>query len=379
MKRKFELGIKAGIAFPLLTTLVIGMAILGVYNYMSQVALLDDEARANMETSVNVIHTTLDGHLKLYHEMATLVANIPTVQEVFAKRDRNRLINEFLPAYNLLKERFKLAQFHFHTPPAVSFLRMHTLDRWGDDISSHRITVVAVNDKKSGVIGLEAGVGGLGLRGVEPISFKGQHVGSVDFGGDLSPVLDEAKKGFNAEAGLLISKDTLKYWPGLAKLTKSVGDYVSFYSTKSELSDGLLTADLVVKAKREGKKVYIDEAAFGGKDYYVAISPVKDFAGKEIGYVYVIRDRTAALTKILKTLTINAAIYILIVVFIAAAIGYGMTKNVIKPVIDLTKAADDISMGKLSDKVEIKDAKGELAILSKSIDRMRVSMKKLLE
>jgi hypothetical protein len=36
-------------------------------------------------------------------------------------------------------------------------------------------------------------------------------------------------------------------------------------------------------------------------------------------------------------------------------------------------------MGKLVERVEVRGAKDEIATLTKSIDRMRVSMKKLLE
>ncbi len=63
-------------------------------------------------------------------------------------------------------------------------------------------------------------------------------------------------------------------------------------------------------------------------------------------------------------------------IVIALLIGYGMNKYVINPIIALTKVTDEISMGKTSQKVEIKDARGEIAILAKAIERMRITMKK---
>ena len=44
----------------------------------------------------------------------------------------------------------------------------------------------------------------------------------------------------------------------------------------------------------------------------------------------------------------------------------------------LTEASVDLSMGKLNQKIEIK-TNDEIEDLAKSIDRMRISMKKLLE
>jgi len=63
---------------------------------------------------------------------------------------------------------------------------------------------------------------------------------------------------------------------------------------------------------------------------------------------------------------------------IAWAVSKGLSKTVIDPIIQLTEAADNISMGKLEEKIEIKSG-DEIQSLAKALDRMRVSMKKMLE
>jgi methyl-accepting chemotaxis protein len=78
-------------------------------------------------------------------------------------------------------------------------------------------------------------------------------------------------------------------------------------------------------------------------------------------------------------LGINIFVYIVILVLISVLIGYGMHKYVIDPLVQLTKFADDISMGKTGEKIDIKNARGEIATLAKAIERMRITMKKLLE
>jgi HAMP domain-containing protein len=95
--------------------------------------------------------------------------------------------------------------------------------------------------------------------------------------------------------------------------------------------------------------------------------------------VYILKDRTATLGKITRMLYINLGVYTSILIIVSLAIGLAITRNVINPVVGLTRTADEISMGKLSEKVEVPGAKDEIATLAKSIDRMRVSMKKLLE
>jgi HAMP domain-containing protein len=89
-------------------------------------------------------------------------------------------------------------------------------------------------------------------------------------------------------------------------------------------------------------------------------------------------NQTAIVSKIRISLYINIVIYAALLILISGAINYSLKKTVIGPVINLTKVADDISMGKLSEKIEV-TSNDEIAKLAKSIDRLRLSVKKLLE
>ena len=69
--------------------------------------------------------------------------------------------------------------------PATSFLRLHLLDQYGDDLSDHRHAVVLANAQQVTVMGLEKGKGGLGIRGIAPVSYEGQYIGTVELGLDF--------------------------------------------------------------------------------------------------------------------------------------------------------------------------------------------------
>ncbi len=58
----------------------------------------------------------------------------------------------------------------------------------------------------------------------------------------------------------------------------------------------------------------------------------------------------------------------------AAALGKGISK----PVVQLTKAADAISMGKIDTAIEV-ETKDEINELAQAIERMRKSLKKAME
>jgi len=189
-----QMTLKTRTIIPVQIILILVMTGLAYFNYASQVSLLNSQDEETLNGALNTGNTIIDSQLSLYQQMAALVAEMPTVGGLFAKGDRTRLYAEFSQSFQSLKTRFNLFQFQFHTPPAMSFLRMNEPQKFGDDLSTFRRTVLSVNTDKKGVRGLETGRTGLGLRGVEPIFFKEKHYGSVEFGGDLLPVLENIKK-----------------------------------------------------------------------------------------------------------------------------------------------------------------------------------------
>ena len=113
--------------------------------------------------------------------LVSLVAAMPSVREAFAARDRARLAAEFVDPFKALKEE-GVVQFQFHTAPATSFLRVHQPEKFGDDLSKFRATVVTANKEGRVVEGLETGAFGTGIRVVAPVSHAGKPIGTVEMG-----------------------------------------------------------------------------------------------------------------------------------------------------------------------------------------------------
>lgn len=377
--KKIELGLKAGIILPL-AILIVGMTILVAFNYITQVNLVKDEEERSIESSINTAQVLLETSTIYYQQMAQFVAKMPDVQEAVNRKDRNRLIDKFLPAFNSLKENFGLAQFQFYIPPAVSLLRVHDLAHFGDDLSQIRKTVVQVTETQKGVRGIEIGRHGVGLRGVEPVFYKDQYVGCLDFGGGIQPELYKIKKAINSEVGTAFYKDALSVWPGLKDVKYVLGEWVIPYFTHTQHDPKMFISEASLKKAAQSKeKYYVEKVPAFGKEFLVVYSPLKDFSGKTIGFLYIVKERILSSSKVFTILGINILVYIIMLVVIAFVIGYGLNKYIINPIITLTKITDDISMGKTSQKVEVKNAIGEIAILAKAIERMRITMKKLLE
>ena len=137
--------------------------------------------------------------------MADAIATNTEVQAAFAARDRDALARMTVPGSAHMKSAHAVAQVQFHSPPAMSFLRLARPDKFGDDLSSFRFTVVEVNKTKKPVSGLEYGVEGLGIRGVVPVFKDKEHLGSVEVGLSFGkPFFDEFKRATGADVAFLL-------------------------------------------------------------------------------------------------------------------------------------------------------------------------------
>ena len=127
--------------------------------------------------------------------LAYLTAQNPEVAGALAHRDRSQLIALSFRAYEMLDRDFGVRQFHFHVPPATSFLRLHAPGQYGEKMEAFRQTINQARETGIGVGGIEKGVLGLSIRSVAPVFYQGRQVGTVEFGLSLEkPLLEEFKK-----------------------------------------------------------------------------------------------------------------------------------------------------------------------------------------
>jgi len=144
---------------------------------------------------------------KLAQALATVVARNSDLQKLFAEGDRETLALKTLPLFETLKEDYAVRQFQFHLPPATSFLRVHKPEKFGDDLSSFRQTVIVTNRDQKPVRGLEKGVAGIGIRGIMPVNYQNAHIGSVEFGMSFGQAFfDQFKNDYKVDIALYTQK-----------------------------------------------------------------------------------------------------------------------------------------------------------------------------
>ncbi len=232
-----------------------------------------------------------------------LLLNDKAVVKDFYDRNREALKEKLLPLFNSrLKNEYEISQFQFHLSPAISFLRLHKAEKFGDDLSSFRETVLKVNREKKSVAGIEVGRGGPGLRIVYPVFYNGEHTGSVEFGGSLNKILDIAKT-LNLKYAIGI-KETV--FGKARRFTDKTNDIVSGDLVYYKFSDDLAKNILNIAVKNSSR----EDFSYNERDYLISYFPINDFSGMEVGKIALFSDITEKNDQLISNVILNSLLII---------------------------------------------------------------------
>lgn len=144
----------------------------------------------------------------------------PGGPEAAAVRER---LHEFVgPSWRQVQDQFSARQLHFHLGPGdTSFLRVHRPDRFGDDLTDVRFTIVDTNAERTPRVGFETGRVYSGLRGVVPVSARDPdsgetvHVGALEVGNAFESILEILDRRFDEGVGVLLTLGHVEatMWP----------------------------------------------------------------------------------------------------------------------------------------------------------------------
>jgi hypothetical protein len=222
---------------------------------------------------------------------AELISSLPAVRKAFAKRDRAALLDECKDMFAEQKEKYGMDRGQFHTPPGVSFLRLHAPERFGDDQSTTRPMLVEVIKNKAHKKGIVVTRTGVSVASIVPMEdMEGKLNGSFEMGLELTPVLDEIKRAYGMEASIYVDEKLLREVATDLKGDvlsdgNRVGRYLRYYSTHTELSRALVKdADVNVTDAATYDRVA------NGTTWGVEVLPLFDYQNHQIGVVAIAKD-----------------------------------------------------------------------------------------
>ncbi len=310
--------------------------------------------------------------------LALQAANDPAIQEAFARRDRQRLTDLTYATYQTLNRQFDLPQYQYHLTPAISFLRLHDLESFGDDLASFRQTVVQANQTKLPVVGLEVGRGGLGLRAVSPVFYEGNHIGSVEFGSNVDDTfLDSLKAEYGHEWRILLTREALDTatLQGLAAFTPGPTSDLYELAATSELP---FAPASFYNSILEGQKNTSPLRTIENKTFRIYSFPLLDYSGETIGVVELIIDLGPALNQQFLRIFFGV-VAVLVALGLGTYISMTSTRRALQPLGELTQSAIAISAGDLNHEIKVSHEEDEIGQLGKAFSQMTLQLRNLID
>ncbi len=337
---------------PIIIWFALALVALMAYQYFSTVNLNQAAAEGEFEHYYESFDGQVEASKKFALGLALEAATNPDIQLAFAEQDRAKLTELTLESYQRLDEQFGIPQYQYHLPPAISFLRLHQLDKFGDDLSAFRLTVVEANQTQKPVAGLEIGRAGLGVRGVEPVFYEGKPIGTVEFGLNVDEKLLATLRGeYNVDWQIWLEKDNAEVATFVSAGTNVTAPIDDLLYQTSTLKTPLFNKAEAYAAALKGKTT-LNRIVSNGLSLAIFSAPIYDYSGKVIGVLDIIQDRTALVQANARQLLINLFL-ILLTMGSALILILVNGSRALNPIRALTDAAREIANGNLNRAAQI--------------------------
>ena len=304
---------------------------------------------------------------------AISIANDHYIKQALKENNRELAIKALSNLSANMKENtpFKNIKVHIHTKDNKSFLRSWMPQKYGDDLSSFRASIVEVNKTKKAINTFESGVAGLSIRSVVPIfDEEGEHLGSLEFMQEINSVVkefDEHQDGF-----LLLMHQSLAVGKVDEKLL--LNEYI--------ISQKVFNEPFMKAVKKLDFKSLTQKGLLSTNEYTYTFVPIKDFQDKELGIaviahphevVYLAIDKATNLIFIALTLLVCS----LIVIFVISLVN--MKTNIIRPINRLKEAILSVKESRTkSTYIEVEND-DEIGDVVKSFNEYLAGIKKGME
>ncbi len=357
--------------FFVFTALFVGLLLRERYNIRQQLV------RQEAVTLARDLRVHLDFLETAARAIAVDWAHNPDFARALAEGDRDRLFMLTEPIYRALRDDLNIQQMQFHKPPAISFLRLHAPEHYGDDLSQLRPMVVAANSNLETIVGLEVGRAGLGLRAVTPVFYQQRHVGSLEVGIGLGEdFLSALKEASNADWTLWL----LPQYAAEVELIPSVqaaGDEGRLAELSSTIPHPLPPDAETCRRILDGENRVVAHRRIGERQYVVYTFPLYDYAHRLVGMTEVFYDESAILRE--QQQYLGLYLFLFTLAFILAGSGiYLLLERSLRPIKELDTAVMAITAGEMDRPVAVQ-AKDELGELAEGIERMRRHLYELLQ
>lgn len=365
------MSIKSKLLIPItLALLIIVGSLTGLIIYFQNQLVETEENRQLTNLSADFRHR-INAKQEMAVNLALAYAEMPEVQQAFAAGDRDGLVALLHSSYLALDESTGVPQSQFHLPPAISFLRLHKLDKFGDDLSSFRNTVLAANAEKRPISGLEKGKGGYGIRGVVPVSYNNQHIGSFEMGLDFGEeFVGNFKEDSNAELSIYMKQDESKvdtFQEDAAVDAGAESDYSLFISTLAEPPN--LGNAMRNQVYSSGQPQFLRITDDANNPLAAIVFPLRDYNDDVVGLVEISFPREAALAQMAYNRNVILVVGLVMFLVLVAVLWQLMNRLIVIPLRSLTDVSNQVAVGQSNVTLTCTTRTDEIGVLANAFEK----------
>ncbi len=243
-----------------------------------------------------------------------VLRHMPPLREALANKDRARLLALTAPVFAKLREQHGITHFYFINPDRTMLLRVYRPESYGDAVK--RFVPLEAERTGRAFHGVELGKHGtFTLRLVEPWYAPGSRrpIGYVELGMEIDRVLQGTQSFLDAQVFMLISKEFLRRddWEAGMKILGRASEWDRFPDVVLSTQAAQALPPAVAVKFVEGQPLAtgtVLEAVQDRTAYRLALSPLRDAAGRTVGQMAVLIDVTHQITAAHRALWLGATL-----------------------------------------------------------------------
>lgn len=356
--RIHDLPLRHKLILPFLLLALFGTFSLVWIAILSQNKIISSEEEQRLYGHYHAFLNNMELRGRWAVSLAETFAHNPQVASALADKDRMRLIELCYPAYRFMKEHYGIVQLHFETSSGRSFLRLHRLHEFGDELESYRKQVRDALKQGKSVYGLEKGRTSYGVRGMAPVKRGGRIVGTVEVGFAFGPIfLKEIQRGSNMEITVL-ALDHAKS-DQFVPLAGTVAEPLHHDEALYHQVHGTGTPDLI-------------RQTVAGQPFAILVGPIRDYAGQTVALVEIGVNRSKTLQMIGQYRQWMLGLGFLGMMLSVWAI-YVVSLLFTRPIARMVMLAKQIAKGRQVRRIDERPS-GELGELADALDEMLTSL-----
>jgi methyl-accepting chemotaxis protein len=335
------MSISKKIQIPLILSIVIGLVII-VVNYFYSIDEIKKDVYASEAKSLKLVYSnSIDGKRNVGLTNAINISKNYNVIRSLKENNRQIAIEGISSISKEFKDNtnYKNIKIHIHDKNLHSFLRAWKPEKYGDDLSSFRKTVVDIRKNKKPIVDIELGRAGLVLRGLAPVIHDDEYLGSVEFMQGLNSIVKAARANYGYEMVIVMKNEFLSTATSLKKAPK-LGKYT--LAIKENVINKKFFNDLKNIDISDTKKHQI------GKKYFVVSTPIKDFSNNVVGFAVIgetISKVEHIVSKSKDSLVSQVYIMLAVDIFILLFLLLIIQRGVTAPLRELDNIATELSQG----------------------------------